>query len=279
MTPKISVERIFSLSCFEGLRLVRYYRIRFPNYDTLEIKDLIENVEADGESLDLSAALHLDRVLDENCPLDGIQFYQSCIKSIQVTFLPSWSKLLRQGRTRFTRSLNSNEKDVFTAAGLLDDPPSQGVVEWWDDVSSFGRMINDRAKLKQGRHAEMLTLEYEKTRLLELGINRQPEWLGLDDNFAGYDVMSYDLQPQGVANRLIEVKSTTVSPLRFYITRNEWKQAEASGNAYCFHVWDMSKNSPNLHVRSVEEVARHIPTDRGKGMWNLVEIPVGPSRT
>lgn len=279
MTSRISIERLFSLSCFEGLRLVRYYRIRFPSYSTLEIKNLIEKVEADGVSLDLSAALHFDKFLDESCPLDGTKFYQECIKSVQLSFRPSWSRLLWQGRARFTRSLNSNQKDIFAAAGLLEDPLSHEVVEWWDDVSSFGRMINDRAKLEQGRRAEILTLDYEKTRLLKLGINRQPQWLGLDDNFAGYDVMSYDLQPHGVmTNRLIEVKSTTASPLRFYITRNEWRQAEVSGNAYCFHVWDMSQDSPNLHVRSVDEVAQHIPIDSGNGKWTNVEIPVGPSR-
>lgn len=279
MTSGFSLERLFSLSCFEGLRLFRYYRIRFPSYSTLEIKDLIEKVEADGKSLDLNAALHFDKFLDKSCPLDGIQFYQECIKSVQLKFQPSWSRLLRQGRARFTRSLNSNEKDVFAAAGLLDDPLSHRVVKWWDDVSSFGRMINDRAKLEQGRRAEILTLDYEKSRLLKLGIDRQPQWLGLDDNYAGYDVMSYDLMPHGVANRLIEVKSTIASPLRFFVTRNEWNQAEASGNAYCFHVWDMSQDSPNLHIRSVEEVARHVPIDSGNGNWTLVEIPVGSSQT
>ena len=101
----------------------------------------------------------------------------------------------------------------------------------------------------------MLTLERERSRLKGFGILREPEWSGLDDNFAGYDVLSYEHGPTGVVNRLIEVKSTIVSPLRFYITRQEWRKAKSTGGRYIFHTWDMSKEPPVLHTRSVAEVA------------------------
>jgi hypothetical protein len=38
---------------------------------------------------------------------------------------------------------------------------------------------------KQEREAEALTIEYERNRLKSLGINKEPEWIGLDDTFAG----------------------------------------------------------------------------------------------
>ncbi len=74
---------------------------------------------------------------------------------------------------------------------------------------------------------------------------------------------------------MIEVKSTTVSPLRFILTRNEWNKAAQAGEAYIFHVWDMSKEPPILHVRTVADVAPHIPSDNGRGKWSNVAVPVG----
>src|SRR5690606_4196512 len=105
----------------------------------------------------------------------------------------------------------------------------------------------------------------------------EPEWPGFDDNYAGYDVLSYDRGETGLQNRLIEVKSTSASPLRFILTRNEWNNAEKSGDAYVFHVWDMNNEPPVLHVRTVADVAPHIPSDNGKGKWNNVAVPVTAS--
>jgi len=181
---------------------------------------------------------------------------------------------MRQGRKRFVKRLDANDQDVFAAAGLMETPTPVHVVTWWDAVSGYARLVSDHGKMEQGRTAEILTLEYERQRLAEIGITLEPEWPGFDDNFAGYDVLSYDHGETGITNRLIEVKSTTLSPMRFIVTRNEWDKAQKAGDAYIFHVWDMNQNPPVLHVRSVEQVASHVPDDNGKGSWKLADIPV-----
>jgi hypothetical protein len=99
----------------------------------------------------------------------------------------------------------------------------------------------------------------------------------LDDNTKGYDVLSYEKKGETLVNKLIEVKSTIASPMRFMVTRNEWEQANRSGIAYVFHIWDMTKQPPVLHVRSVEQVRLHVPTDNEKGKWKDAEIPIGSS--
>jgi hypothetical protein len=157
----------------------------------------------------------------------------------------------------------------------MKEPPPLAVALWWDSVAGFARMLTDLEKMKQAREAEGLTMEYERQRLKELQIDKEPEWKGLDDNFAGYDVLSYDLGEFSPTNRMIEVKSTTVSPLRFIITRNEWEQAIKFGSAYRFHVWDMLKTPPILYERTSEQVALHIPSDNEKGKWKTAEIPLG----
>jgi hypothetical protein len=182
---------------------------------------------------------------------------------------------------RFIDSLIDNPKhrdddlDVFSAAGLLGNPPSEHVVAWWDEILGHARLAVDIEKMAQARKAESLTIERERQRLAELGIERFPEWKGLDDNYAGYDVLSFDLKDGAEVNVMIEVKSTVASPLRFYLSRNEWNTADGIGDAYKFHIWNMAVDPPQLFERTVEQVRPHIPSDNEKGRWSNAEIPLG----
>ena len=281
MSRKPSTERLFSLSCIEGLRLIRQYGLQHPNLESIELKDLVLKVEADAINLDMEAAVHLHESVAADCPLDGEHFYQGCIKAAVVFHQPIWAKSMRQGRRRFIDSLTKNSKhksddlDVFRAAGLLSNPPSREIVAWWDDIVGHTRLATDIKKMAQAREAESLTIENEKQHLHDLGIDKTPEWTGLDDNGAGYDVLSYDLRDGGVTKIMIEVKSTVASPLRFILTRNEWKRADEVGVSYKFHIWDMATTPPRLFEREVEEIRPHIPADTGKGKWQQAVIPLG----
>lgn len=274
MSGAISTERLFSLPCFEGLRLFRRYMADHPDLAIPDLLALIDQVEADAHSLDMEASVYLSEIVEKDCPLDGHAFYQNCIRGVLLKHQPIWAKLMRQGRQRFVNKLDPNDQDIFAAAGLMESPTPLHVVTWWDSVSGYARLLTDQEKMEQGRAAEILTLEYERERLKEIGIDREPEWPGFDDNFAGYDVLSYDHRTGGIANRLIEVKSTTISPMRFIVTRNEWNKAVQASDAYLFHIWDMNAAKPFLHTRSVADIAPHIPADNGKGSWTNAQVPV-----
>ena len=274
MTADISTERVFSLPCFEGVRLLRHYGKMHPELGTTELIALVENIEADGASLDLVASAHLETLVDHDCLMDGAAFYQACVKAVLVKHQPIWSKTMRSGRARFTRTLDLNDQDVFSAAGLTDNPLPIEVIRWWDDVSGHARLITDQVNMEQARRAELLTLEHERQRLAKIGIAKEPEWPGLDDNYAGYDVLSYDLGEYGLINRMIEVKSTSASPLRFFVSRNEWNKAEEAASAYLFHIWDMKQSPAVLYIRTVKEIEPHIPIDNEKGKWKIAEIPI-----
>lgn len=275
MSVKPTTERVFSLSAFEGVRLIRTYAAKQPSTPLDQLLPIIERIESDAPSLDLQASLYLHHIVDENCPLTGNAFYQACISAVVTKHQPNWSNAMRQGRMRFLDSLETNDHDVFVAAGLAKEPPPIEVVRWWDTVSGYARMIADIERMDRAREAEALSMEYERKRLHKLGINKEPEWKGLDDNFAGYDVLSYDTGEFAPTNRLIEVKSTIASPLRFIVTRGEWDAAAKFGSAYVFHVWDMQKVPPVLYERTTAQVAAHIPTDNEKGKWKTADIPVG----
>lgn len=270
-----STERVFALSAFEGVRIIRAYAARQPNVPLEELLPIIERIEADAPNLDLQAAVYLHGLVEIECPLTGNGFYQACITAVVTKHEPNWCKAMKQGRMRFLDSLKQNDRDVFAAAGLAKEPPSIEVVTWWDTVSGYARMLADIDKMEQAREAEALSIAHERARLKALGIDKEPEWKGLDDNFAGYDVLSFDPGEFAPTNRMIEVKSTVASPLRFIVSRNEWEQALKFGPAYLFHVWDMQKNPPVLYERTSEQVAAHIPTDNEKGKWKAAEIPLG----
>jgi hypothetical protein len=281
MNSDIPFERLFSMPAFEGLRVLRIHKNNQPNLATQDLVQLVLKVEPDAQSLDLNAAGNLLPLVEPTIPNDGVVFYRACISAVLLGYPPVWLRVLTQGRSRFLQKLGRDEQSIFRQAALLDDLPDQVVLEWWDRITGRARLEGDQAKMEQARRAERMTIEKEKERLKELGIDLKPIWMGLEDNFAGYDVLSYEpgepaptnLEP-APTNLLIEVKSTTASPLRFILTRNEWEKAKDMERAYCFHIWDMQKDPPILYIRSVAQVAPHIPADSEKGKWKQVEIPV-----
>jgi hypothetical protein len=270
-----STERVFALSAFEGVRLIRIYAAKQPEISIEQLLTIIEHIEADAANLDLEASIYLHGLVEPGCPLSGDIFYQACISAVVTKHQPTWCKAMKQGRMRFLDSLEPNDRDVFAAAGIAKEPVPFEVVLWWDTVTGFARMISDIEKMEQARRAEALTMDHERKRLKSLGIDKEPQWKGLDDNFAGYDVLSFGPGEFAPTNVMIEVKSTVASPLKFIVTRNEWEQARKFGPAYLFHVWDMRKTPPILYVRTTAQVAMHIPSNKEKGKWKSVEIPLG----
>lgn len=266
------------MSAFEGVRLLRRQAVANPQLALKDVFKLVKTVEPMGMSLDWEASLYLHSVTDENIPTDGVDFYRHCIASLILTSFPTWAKLITLGRSRFMEKLYGEEfrdvRSLFRQAGLLKQPPVKNDVEWWDYVSGRVRLEGDRQKLERGRMAEELSLNFERVRMKREGVPGEPKWMAIEDNTVGYDILSYENGEYGIINKLIEVKSTIASPVRFFITRNEWNQAQKAGKSYCFHVWNLQEHPPRLYIKQVNDIAPHIPVDNEKGKWNVAEIPV-----
>ncbi len=196
-------KNFFALT-FEGLKLFRAYASQQPGLPENELIALIEKLDTDGLSLDLEAAAYLGSLVGSGCPMDGVSFYQECIKVIVMQHQPLWAKAMRSGRKRFVQGLDVDDQDVFRAAGLMTDAPESHVVMWWDDVSGLARLITDTEKMNQGRRAECSPSNW-KERLKSKAIEKPPEWPGLDNDYVRYDALSYRLRPNGVVNQMIEV--------------------------------------------------------------------------
>jgi hypothetical protein len=229
--------------------------------------------------LDFPAALELHEITPASTPCAGVGFYRVCLAAVLLHDLPEWAKLVTLGRGRFIKRLKAPEyrdvRSLFRQARLLDDPPELDDVQWWDELQQHVRTQQDAEKMQRARHAELLSLEHEKRRCATQGIGKSPVWMAIEDNTVGYDILSYTPAEYGPLNRLIEVKSTIASPLRFYLTRNEWEKALEYGSAFIFHIWNLQAEPPALFERTVAEVAPHVPQDNAKGKWKTAQIPVG----
>ncbi|MCR4522516.1 DUF3883 domain-containing protein [Bosea sp. 47.2.35] len=272
-------DRLFTISAFEGLRLLRIVISTVPGVTIDACPDALIAHSPQATNYDLGAAMVLHSLVASDATHQNVLFYRECILAVLLLKMPAFAKLMTLGRGRFIKRIKGDDyrdiRSVFREAKLLEDPPSSDDISWWDTIQGRVRLNFDQERLARARQAEALSLASERAELVRLGIERLPVWMAIDDNTVGYDVLSYRPTPTGESNLLIEVKSTIASPLRFYITRNEWENADQVGEAYIFHVWDMEKNPAVLHVRTVEQIRPHIPLDNAKGKWKTAEIPIG----
>jgi hypothetical protein len=269
----VEFSRVFTMSAFEGLRILRLRQVAYPTAGLAELADLVRRVDPDGASHDFDAALQLDPIVVPAVAADEVPvFYQHCIEAAIPAFRPLWGRIITLGRSVFVQKLSRDEVQCFRLAGLLEDPPTRPIISWWDRVSAIARLRSDQEKMERARQAEEMSLAYEAQRMSAIGINRTPVWMSIEDNTAGYDIQSFDSGVEGPVARLIEVKSTIASPLRFFLSRNEWETAKKFGSSYFFHVWDLQ--GPQLHERTVAEILPHIPTDNEKGRWSNTMIPI-----
>jgi hypothetical protein len=275
----VEFDRLFTISAFEGLRLMRGVVATVPGVTIEACPAALIAHSPQAQNYDIEAAKELHPLVAANAPHETVMFYRECILAALLLKMPAFAKLMTLGRGRFIKRIKGDDyrdiRSVFREAKLLDDPPSGGDISWWDTVQGRVRLNFDQERLVRARYAESLSIEFEQAKLTKLGITKAPVWMAIDDNTVGYDVLSYYPTPTGETNLLIEVKSTVASPLRFYVSRNEWDNADQVGEAYLFHVWDMDKNPPILHIRTVEQIRPHIPTDNEKGKWTTAQIPIG----
>jgi hypothetical protein len=268
-------ERVFSMGAFDALRTYRRQVAATPTLSQAGVIGLVRNVVADATGLDFVAAIEIHPLVITAAPHEPpYEFYRHCIFALILAHRMGWSRVITLGRQRFYGTLERDEQACFRAARLMEDTPTPDVVKWWDRLELSVRATSDTAKKERSRIAERLTLDHEVARLARLGIALQPRWIAVDDNTAGYDVLSFRQGQFGPVNLMIEVKSTVASPLRFFVTRNEWDQAVRFGDAYLFHVWDLAASPPRLHVRTKSQIEPHIPEDRRAGTWANAVIPL-----
>ncbi|PKL16923.1 MAG: hypothetical protein CVV49_13870 [Spirochaetae bacterium HGW-Spirochaetae-5] len=261
----------FKMSVINAVINIRRFAIEFPSVEQELIVSSIKKINSDYASLDYCLGEKLNIFLPKDILFDN---YKDDIRStlffLLIQINPWWLKAVPFGRRRILSLINDDELQCLSSADLFDDPPSEEIVVWWDKLSEYARSFSNNSLLIQGRKAEKLSLAYEHLRLKSLGISIAPQWVAIEDNTLGYDIISYNKGISQPINQFIEVKSSSQFPLKIIISRNEWNVALKYADLYLFHIWDI--HTSNLQIKTVDEMKNHIPNNIGNGCWQSVEI-------
>lgn len=263
------------LSCFELLEMAQRRNLGFAGISTEFSKIGVMSAEI---VLDLAQTLNWIRAREDGVAtvtVEGLRIlslpsYERRVRQALLDYIdairPTWLQNATFGRAKVITFAGSDIAQVFVEAGLAHGTDKE-VVEFWDEVAARARGLKGVRLNAIGRAGERLTIEHETKRT-----GQKPKWISIDSNADGYDVLSI-AGPSDVRYLSIEVKTSMIGLKgSFHVTANEWESTIAS-DLHVFHLWDMSSNCPALAVLSKEDVAPHIPADRGEGQWESVEIP------
>lgn len=201
----------------------------------------------------------------------AIPRYELALRQVVLDFVdlvrPDWLQNASSGRARVLSFAGIGVAQTLIEAGVAGGT-DDGVVSFWDALAARARGQKDDRMLAIGRAGERLSLIYEERRT-----GRPARWIALDSNEDGYDILSVDAKGSRMP-LTIEVKTSTIGLSGFiHLTRPEWLQAVDSP-AHVFHLWNLKPNSQSeLATVSTDEMASHIPTDVGYGLWRQVQIP------
>lgn len=189
-----------------------------------------------------------------------------------ITYLISshdypWKQFAHRGRQWVLERLSPNEFQSFKAAGLTEIEMRDEIREWWDCLTTNIKTDS----LDFGfREWEKRSFELEKKRLASEGCPLLCKWVALEDNFIGYDILTYQKTINGWQKHYVEVKSSETGIFRFHLSYREAAVALRSPDNYSLHFWDTK--SETLSELSGMELLAHLPVDQGQGKWQEVLV-------
>lgn len=183
---------------------------------------------------------------------------------------PYWARTAVYGRQRALRLINDDQAQCLRDAGLIETSLEGETRFWWERLAREFRLLQEETQRRIGSEAENLTLEYEKKRLAMLGIDQEPYLVSIEDETLGYDVHSFTVSNERVLPYYIEVKGTTATEPRFFLSRNEWTACLNLHPNYALYIWDV--NAKALLILTRDTIQDHIPTDRGSGVWVATRV-------
>jgi len=264
---------LFHISVIDaGLNLKRH----LETYPDVTVTDAVRQLRAGPvfrSSLNYDAAISIceEHGMALFCSSeDRTEELRNTLFRLAVRLRPLWAKVSFLGRDRVRAVLSSDQAQCLRYAGLLG-AMDDSVRQWWDELAAYFRAEQSQKFLEIGRQGEQLSFRLEVEMLKKLGINDRPIWISVEDNTAGYDIMSYRRTETGELTKLfIEVKSTTTADCVFILTRHEWDVAAQAGSSFQFHFWYLP--TPAIWIATLEELAPHIPSDNGLGCWDKVRL-------
>lgn len=265
-------DSFFRISVIDaGLHLGRHLRA----YPELTVTDAIRQLRsgpAHHGTLDYETAMLIynDNGASLFCPsYDRTSELRETLFKMALALKPFWATISPLGRQRVRVVLSVDQLQCLRYAGLIDSD-DETAWRWWDQLAAQFRITESQKLIEIGREGELLSLMYERTRLAAEGVTQMPQWVSVEDNLAGYDILSYRVHDGILAKLYIEVKATRSAGYSFVLTRREWEYASLSPSSYLFHFWLLPIQA--LWIASVSELESSIPTDNGCGEWDQVVL-------
>jgi hypothetical protein len=164
---------------------------------------------------------------------------------------------------------------ILTELKLVGRNPTEDANRFWSDLRLAGKKVDDALLKRVGDQAEAWSMQFEKARLVQAGFEKLSSeivWLSRESDLHGYDILSFSGQePVPSERRHIEVKRGSLGnsgEIGFYLSRNEFTQAQQLGPKYLFHLWWTRVGEPTLAILDVEVVSKHVPKDvDDKNCW------------
>lgn len=255
-----------------GLNLKQHLET-YPGISIMDAVRQLRNGPVFRSSLDYDAAMSLceEHGMSPFCPsATRSEELRQTLFGLAIRLKPFWAKVSYLGRDRVRAVLTDGPAQCLRYAGLLG-PIDESVRQWWDDLASYFRAEQSTKLLEIGRQGEQLSFQLETETLQNLGISEVPVWVSIEDNTAGYDILSHRRNQTGELSRFfIEAKATNTTEFVFILTRHEWEVAAGAGNNFRFHFWYLPTRA--VWIATVEDIAIHIPTDHGSGLWDKVRL-------
>lgn len=196
--------------------------------------------------------------------------YRALIGAVAKLERPSWLSVIPRGRMLLESVLDVDARGCFARAGLLDGHPDDQAVELLDQLAQLARGWDALERMDSARKAERLSLEVERRRCAAIRGAQPPVWVALDNNAAGYDILSSCQRGGQIAPKYIEVKSSRATPPVVFLSRNEWEVGSRSPDAWVLHCWIM--HEARLVELTWDQLRPHVPNDAGVGRWEIATI-------
>lgn len=279
--PSVQAEAALRMSVLNAVLAIQNYRAANGSVSGPAAARLLAGGLAGSANFDYRTAVSLTAYVEDILePAEGDRSsrFRALLERLILTFRPSWGLAIPRGRRFVASYMPPNTLQCFESARLYETPLDVTARQWWDRIAAEFRSLDDARKLATGRAGEERTMQYETARMAAADRpDLVPEWVALEDNTVGYDVRSFRFDGPQEHPLLIEVKATTLLPVRFFVSRNEWRRAIARPDSHVFYIWHLP--SDTLTQIRPEELSAHIPEDRGAGTWQEVEVvwPEPPS--
>ena len=188
------------------------------------------------------------------------------IKSYLLHFNPDWVFEVYRGIDNAKDFIPDNWKTIFDTYNLFDKN-DRDVVRWWNQIKNFKRSFENQKLSDIGLEGEFLILDFEKKRT-----GHQPVHLSVDDDNAGYDILSKK-KKDGKENLLIEVKTSSTNELKFYLSSKAFETCKLNKDNYLIYLIDQSKkDNIVLYSFGYNLIKKHIPMNIGLTDWIKTEI-------